>query len=119
MLRLTTGQDIIGTVSDTGKGYYLVAEPMSVEIEHKGNHTGIAMAYWLPVQIIKNNTVILKYADILAILDPNDSLIEYYESTVEKFHEILKAKEVADSMTDDEMTEGFESIKLGKDSRVH
>lgn len=119
MLRLKTGEDIIGTVLDDGAGLYHIREPMEVSIEYKGKQTGIVMSYWLPVQIVKYNAASLKYNDILTIIDPNDALVEYYETTVEKFHEILKAKEMADAMTDEEMSEAFESIQADKDTRVH
>jgi hypothetical protein len=119
MLRLKTGEDIIGTVLDDGNGLYHINEPMEVSIEHKGKNTGIVMSYWLPVQIVKYNAASLKYTDILTIIDPNDALVEYYETTVEKFHEILKAKEMADAMTDEEMSEALESIQADKDTRVH
>jgi hypothetical protein len=92
---------------------------MSVVVEYKGKATGIAMTYWLPVQLIKNQPVDLQYADILTTMDPNDALLEYYESTVERFHELLHAKEVADSMSDEEMQDAFESMQLTKDLLVH
>ena len=118
MIRLKNGEDIIAQVSDDGICYQ-VLDAMSVAVEYKGKATGIAMTYWLPVQLIKNQPVDLQYADILTTMDPNDALLEYYESTVERFHELLHAKEVADSMSDEEMQDAFESTQLTKDLLVH
>lgn len=118
MIRLKNGEDIIAQVSDDGICYQIF-DAMSVAVEYKGKATGIAMTYWLPVQLIKNQPVDLQYADILTTMDPNDALIEYYESTVERFHELLHAKEVADSMSDEELQDAFESMQLTKDLLVH
>ena len=118
MIRLKTGEDIIAQVSDDGICYQ-VFDAMSVSVEYKGKATGIAMTYWLPVQLIKNQPVDLQYADILTTMDPNDDLLEYYEGTVERFHELLHAKEVADSMSDEELQDAFESMQLTKDLLVH
>lgn len=118
MIRLKTGEDIIAQVSDDGICYQ-VFDAMSVAVEYKGKATGIAMTYWLPVQLIKNQPVDLQYADILTTMDPNDALIEYYESTVERFHELLHAKEAVDAMSDEEMQDAFESMQLTKDLLVH
>ena len=118
MIRLKTGEDIIAQVSDDGICYQ-VFDAMSVSVEYKGKATGIAMTYWLPVQLIKNQPVDLQYADILTTMDPNDDLLEYYEGTVERFHELLHAKEVAESMSDEELQDAFESMQLTKDLLVH
>ena len=118
MIRLKTGEDIIAQVSDDGICYQ-VFDAMSVAVEYKGKATGIAMTYWLPVQLIKNQPVDLQYADILTTMDPNDDLLEYYEGTVERFHELLHAKEVAESMSDEELQDAFESMQLTKDLLVH
>ena len=118
MIRLKTGEDIIAQVSDDGICYQ-VFDAMRVSVEYKGKATGIAMTYWLPVQLIKNQPVDLQYADILTTMDPNDDLLEYYESTVERFHELIHAKEVVDAMSDEEMQDAFESMQLTKDLLVH
>lgn len=118
MIRLKTGEDIIAQVSDDGICYQ-VFDAMSVSVEYKGKVTGIAMTYWLPVQLIKNQPVDLQYADILTTMDPNDDLLEYYEGTVERFHELLHAKEAVDAMSDEEMQDAFESMQLTKDLLVH
>ena len=118
MIRLKTGEDIIAQVSDDGICYQ-VFDAMSVSVEYKGKATRIAMTYWLPVQLIKNQPVDLQYADILTTMDPNDDLIEYYEGTVERFHELLHAKEVVNAMSDEEMQDAFESMQLTKDLLVH
>ena len=118
MIRLKNGEDIIAQVSDDGICYQIF-DAMSVAVEYKGKATGIAMTYWLPVQLIKNQPVDLQYADILTTMDPNDDLLEYYEGTVERFHELLHAKEVAESMSDEELQDAFESMQLTKDLLVH
>ena len=118
MIRLKNGEDIIAQVSDDGICYQIF-DAMSVAVEYKGKVTGIAMTYWLPVQLIKNQPVDLQYADILTTMDPNDDLLEYYEGTVERFHELLHAKEVVDAMSDEEMQNAFESMQLTKDLLVH
>jgi hypothetical protein len=38
IIKLQNGEDIVGTVTANGVQYYDVEEPMSFEIDYRGNH---------------------------------------------------------------------------------
>jgi hypothetical protein len=39
---------------------------------------------WLPVELIKDNSALVYNSDIITIVDPKESMIEYYENLVIK-----------------------------------
>lgn len=94
MVRLQNGEDIIGTISSNTSGVYNVTHPMSVEITSRNGMPILGMTHWLPVQLVKTNEVTLTDKDILCMIEPSEDFIEYYNNTVEKISELLKAKKI-------------------------
>ncbi len=114
IVRLQTGEDIIGNITELDLGCLNVSEPMSVEIDYRKNSPGLIMHHWLPVQLIKKNEIQISNKDVLCLLEPNDEFTEYYLSTVEKIKELLDAKNLVDSLDDEEIDnimEAFEEMK--------
>ena len=112
IVRLQNGEDIMGSFTANNHNYD-ISEPMSVQIEHNGREAGLMMHHWLPVQLIKKNQITLEQKDILCVLEPNDEFCEYYLNTVEKIRELLKTKNLVDSMNDEEvenMMEAFDEL---------
>jgi hypothetical protein len=105
IVRLKNGEDIVGNVIDGNTGVYTVEEPMSVNIDYRGNEAGLIMQHWLPVQLIKKNQIEINDKDILCMFDPADTFCEYYINTVEKIKELLAAKNLVDSMKDEEVND--------------
>lgn len=112
MVRLQNGEDIIGTISSNTSGVYNVSHPMVVEITSRNGMPILGMTHWLPVQLVKTNEVILTDKDILCMIEPSEDFIEYYNNTVEKISELLKAKKIIkDQMEDpDTFEEDIEEI---------
>ena len=112
IVRLQNGEDIIGnmtTLYDIGK--YTVEEPMTVDIDYRNKEAGLIMHHWLPVQLIQKNEITLDVKDVLGILEPNDEFCEYYLHTVEKIKELMAAKDVVDSMEDEEIEEVMDALE--------
>jgi hypothetical protein len=65
----------------------------------------------LPVQLLKKNEIIIENKDILGILEPNDEFCEYYLNTVEKIKDLLKAKNLVDSLDDDEVNDIMDAFE--------
>jgi len=105
IIKLQNGEDIIGTVTANGVQYYDIDEPMSFEVDYRGNHSGLVMRHWLPVQLLKKNQIQLKTQDVLCILEPDEEFSEYYLHTVEKIKRLLKAKASVNEMSDEEIQE--------------
>ena len=119
IVRLKSGEDIIGNVTANGIQYYDIDEPMAFEVDYRGNHSGLVMRHWLPVQLLKKNQIQLNAHDVLCVLEPDDEFSEYYLSTVEKVNRLLEAKASVKDMTDEEIQEivdEFNTINQGNDT---
>lgn len=117
IVRLQNGEDIIGNMIKQEPGYngYIIEEPMSVSIDYRSKESGLVMNHWLPVQLIKKNQIEIEQKDILCLLEPNDEFCEYYMNTVEKIKDLLKAKNLVDSLDDDEVNDimdAFDELNL-------
>jgi hypothetical protein len=119
IVRLKNGEDIIGNLSDNIDGDYDISEPMSVSLVQKGHESGLVMSHWLPVQLIKKNEIKINSRDVLTMFEPNDEFAEYYTNTVEKIKQLLKAKNVADSMTDEEIEDIMDALDDGEGQTLH
>lgn len=107
IFRLQNGEDIIGIIdTEINHGQQnniTITEPMTIDLEYRGNQAGLIMRHWLPVQLIKKNESTISLSSVLTIIEPSDDLCEYYENTVEKIQEILDAKKLVDEMSDEEV----------------
>lgn len=119
IVRLKNGEDIIGNLTDNTDGDYEISEPMSVSLVQKGHESGLVMSHWLPVQLIKKNEIKINSRDVLTMFEPNDEFAEYYTNTVEKIKQLLKAKNVADSMTDEEIEDIMDALNDGEGQTLH
>lgn len=103
IVRLKNGEDIVGQYTANGVNSFDIIEPMTVGVEYRGREAGLVMRHWLPVQLIKQNEITLNGTDILCVIEPAADFIEYYMNTVEKIHDLLKAKNLVDEMSDEEI----------------
>jgi len=103
IIKLYNGEDLIANVdlSTTGKSYIL-EEPMKFFVDFR-NGNALVMQHYLPVQLVKENSVCIKETDILAILNPDEEFIEYYQHTIEKIKRLMQAKADIAEMSDEEI----------------
>jgi hypothetical protein len=118
IVRLKNGEDIIGNLNLINDEYEIM-EPMSVNVVMKGQESGLVMSHWLPVQLIKKNEIKINSRDVLTMFEPNDEFAEYYINTVEKIKDLLKAKNLADSMTDEEIEDIMDALEDGDGQTLH
>ena len=116
IVRLKNGEDIVGQLHDYKDNNgniesYDVIEPMTVDVEYRNKEAGLVMRHWLPVQLIKHNEINIKQQDILCLLEPADEFAEYYVNTVEKIHELLKAKNLVDALNDEEVNDIMDALE--------
>jgi hypothetical protein len=103
IIKLKNGEDLIANVS-LNDSHYTLEEPMEFMLDDsRGRDVGLVMRHWLPVQLLKRNSIEIKVQDVLSIMEPADDFCEYYVNTVSKIKELLKAKNLIDEMDDDEM----------------
>jgi hypothetical protein len=118
IVRLKNGEDIIGNLNLINDEYEIM-EPMSVNVVMKGQESGLVMSHWLPVQLIKKNEIKINSRDVLTVIEPNDEFAEYYTNTVEKIKMLLKAKNTADEMTDEEIEDIMDAMEDGDGQTLH
>jgi len=104
IIKLQNGEDLIANVVMSGMDHYILEEPMEFAIDTRNpNNAGLIMRHWLPVQLIKKNSIEIHSKDILSMIEPEDEFCEYYVNTVYKIKELLKAKEIISEMDDEEL----------------
>ena len=59
ILRLVTGEDIICNYYKVSTDSYVVTDPMMLIVKFKGRNSSVIMEHWLPVEVIKNNEVLI------------------------------------------------------------
>jgi hypothetical protein len=88
ILRLNTGEDIIGfCFVDSENDCVEIQNPMKVFIRRIPNikKTVLMMLPWLPLEIVANDSAILNYEDILTIVEPKESFVEYYINILSQY----------------------------------
>jgi hypothetical protein len=97
ILRLNTGEDIMGSVlMDDKHRYVSIENPMRVILKRMSgkNQTMLLMAPWLPVELLMDNFATIDYRNIVTVVDPKPSFSEYYNNTVNQFNEKLNTQEL-------------------------
>jgi len=118
IVRLKSGEDIIGMCNIFNDYEMDILEPMTVDVETRGTYAGqLIMSNWLPVNLIKDNKTTLKMEDVLFLLDPEDAFIEYYQNMVDKLKEVLQAKRDVQDMSDEQISEILNAME-DPESRV-
>jgi len=103
IIKLQNGDDLIANVTLIGEKY-LLEEPMQFFIDGRNpSNAGLIMKHYLPVQLLKKNSLEIKEKDILSFIEPEEEFCEYYINTVYKIKELLKAKEIISEMDDEEL----------------
>ena len=85
------------------------------------------MMPWLPLEIIDDDFATINYQDIITVLDPKESFIEYYTSMVEQFEARMRLSDDSidqedkddEEMDDDTLQNMLESLKETKRGRLH
>lgn len=96
LLRLNTGEDIIGScIMDDENSCVGVENPMKVIIKRMADEgqTMLVMYPWLPLEVIADDFATINYADILTIVEPKESFIDYYDNMVNQYKEIIEERE--------------------------
>jgi hypothetical protein len=109
ILRMQTGEDIISSIQEDDKNEtILLNNPMKVVIKRDvSGSTIFVMLPWLPIEIIKEDAAIVYTSDVITMIDPRDSLIEYYNNAVNDslLTMIRSGKEIEDALLEIEEEE--------------
>jgi len=86
IIRMQTGEDIMASmIGEEQEETVLLEDPMRLIFRRMPTgQTVMMMMPWLPVELIKDNSALVYNSDIITIVDPKESMIEYYENLVIK-----------------------------------
>jgi len=86
IIRMQTGEDIMASmIGEEEAETVLLEDPMRLIFRRMPTgQTVLMMMPWLPVELIKDNNALVYNSDIITIIDPKESMIEYYENLVIK-----------------------------------
>jgi hypothetical protein len=101
LIRMQSGEDIMASMlEDENSDQIQVNDPMRIVFRRlPTGQTVMMMMPWLPVELIKENSAMIYYSDIITVVEPKESMIRYYDKLVER-----TVSEMADS---DKMIEGL------------
>ncbi len=95
IIRLNDGEDIISSyhVDESDEGL-IVNNPMTLFFKRLGSTRSVVMmAPWLPIELICNTYTRINNSQILTIMEPRKSLIEYYLNAVNNITENIRMNE--------------------------
>lgn len=100
LLRLQSGEDIIADIiEDEQHDAVLVSNPMTVIFKRLPTGRAVMMmAPWLPIELIEVNAATLYTADILTIIEPKASMIEYYQNACSEAKELMDDEDVDEAL---------------------
>ena len=83
---MQTGEDIMASmIGEEEEETVLLEDPMRLIFRRMPTgQTVMMMMPWLPVELIKDNSALVYNSDIITIVDPKESMVEYYENLVIK-----------------------------------
>jgi ABC-type uncharacterized transport system YnjBCD substrate-binding protein len=128
---MQTGEDIMASmIGEDEEETVLLADPMRLIYRRMPTgQTVLMMMPWLPVELIKDNSALIYNTDIVTIIEPKESMIEYYDNLVTKtliemaksegmIEQLLKdqqeeseAEEESEAFSMEELTQYIEEIK--------
>jgi hypothetical protein len=119
IIRMQTGEDIMASmVGEEQEETVLLEDPMRLIFRRMPTgQTVMMMMPWLPVELIKDNNALIYNSDIVTIVEPKESMIEYYENLVIKtLLEMEKSEEMIAGLlkvqAGEEETEGEEEYSM-------
>jgi hypothetical protein len=105
IIRMQTGEDIMASmIGEEEEETVLLEDPMRLIYRRMPTgQTVLMMMPWLPVELIKDNNALVYNSDIITIIDPKESMVEYYENLVIKtMLEMEKSEEMIAGLLKDQ-----------------
>ena len=93
IVRLQSGEDIIAHYKEDDKeeGMVLLDNPMVLIFKRMPTGKAIMMmAPWLPIELVEENQAWLYTSDILTVIQPKASLVDYYTNAITEASEDME-----------------------------
>jgi hypothetical protein len=124
IVRLKTGEDLVGYYEDIRMGKLIIDNPMKLEFhtDYKSGKQILTMCQWLPDNVCKSNHVELNSHDVLAVLEPTEDFSEYYLTSIREFEDRKRAIKQLDEMRSDNdfalMEEAIREAEVMRDLKL-
>lgn len=112
IIRMQTGEDIMASmIGEEEAETVLLEDPMRLIFRRMPTgQTMLMMMPWLPVELIKDNSALIYNSDIITIIEPKESMIQYYDNLVMKtLLEMEKSEEMIEQLLKDQEEESQEA----------
>ena len=105
---MQTGEDIMASMYEyEDSDQVQLNEPMRLVFRRMPTGQTVMMLMpWLPIELIKENSAVVYASDIITVIDPKDTMIQYYDKLVER---TAKDMEESDRMLQNLLEEDEES----------
>jgi hypothetical protein len=92
IVRLQSGDDIIANYTeDEESGLVRLERPMALFFKRlTSGKSMMMMSPWLPLELIKENSADLYSQDILTVIEPRQSLVEYYTTAMNEAQQLIE-----------------------------
>ena len=114
IIRMQTGEDIMASmIGEDESETVLLEDPMRLIFRRMPTgQTMLMMLPWLPVELIKDNSALIYNSDIITIIDPKESMVQYYDNLVMKtLVEMEKSEEMIERLLKDQEDEEEENAE--------
>lgn len=78
ILRLSTGEDIIGTVSEQPDGYQIISPFKVIFRRLKPNMVGLTIVPWMMDELLDEHTIYMAKSQVICTMVPKEEFIQYY-----------------------------------------
>ena len=115
IVRFKDGLDVVCLLNYTSEDETMMQleTPMMFEVRN----TNLVMQHWLPLSLMKEQTVKIKTEEVLCVFEPSDEFAEYYHETVTKMNKFVNKKQ-----TEEEtqlMMEALDELEGMDESELH
>ena len=109
LIRMQTGEDIMASMFEQeDSDQNQLNDPMRLVFRRMPTgQTVMMMMPWLPIELIKENTALIYSSDIITVIDPKETMIQYYDKLVER---TIKDMAEADEMLQNLLEEQEETL---------
>ena len=115
ILKLKTTEDVI-CFYEKCENTIKITNPLSVYIEYnvKTKSQNLVMNFWLPINLIKDQSVEIDCSEILTIMEPKEEFKEYYLNFINNLD-----KKLVKEVTKDEVNLMLEQLDAKQLNQIH
>jgi hypothetical protein len=119
IIRMQTGEDIMASMIEEQEQNETVVLNNPMRLVFRRLPTGqtvLMMMPWLPVELIKEDSAIIYTTDIITVIEPKESMKEYYENLVDKtIEEMMNSEELLEQRLSNMEKEEQEEQKIAEE----